>query len=74
MNSFKWLLLCACALVSACGQQESLQSNSMGQVQPVSGVAKVSYYAASRFAEQAAQAAAAASQPLRASPHLRSSG
>lgn len=54
MNSFKWLLLCACALVSACGQQESLQSNSMGQVQPVSGVAKVSYYAASRFAEQAA--------------------
>lgn len=54
MNALKGLLLSACVMLAACGQQESNRSYSMGQVQPAAGAAKVSYYAASRFAEQAA--------------------
>lgn len=54
MKPLKCLILCALVLTSGCGQQDSMRSHSMGQVQPVSGAAKVSYYAASRFAEQAA--------------------
>lgn len=41
-------------LLTGCGPQDLPRSNSLGQVQPVSTNAKVSYYAAARFAEQAA--------------------
>ena len=51
----KYLLLpLITAFLFGCSPQDPQRSNSLGQVQPVSTGAKVSYYAAARFAEQAA--------------------
>ena len=54
MEFLKCVVLGTVVFLAACGQQESNRSYSMGQVQPPAASAKVSYYAASRFAEQAA--------------------
>jgi len=54
MHLLPWFVLSVVLLIAGCGQQESLFSNSKGQVAPASTIGqKVSYYAAARFAEQA---------------------
>jgi len=54
MRLFKWLTIPLLVSLVGCGQSESMLSFSKGQVQQALQSSKVTYYAAARFAEQAA--------------------